>query len=107
MLKEDLDKRLEEIEAKIQELEDGVLENRLRLMEIARGEEKKSGSEFVKFDEKKKPEIEEVVPEPRERKPEKRPLGRIIKPKEEAPSDEIDDFRDRAKKLKEMLRELK
>lgn len=98
MLREDLEKRLDEIEAKIEELEDSILDNRLKIMEMAKSMAKKSGPELVTFD---RP-VEKVEPEPR-----KPVVIRKTAPSEDAemPS-ETDDFRTRARKIKQMLREL-
>ncbi len=93
MLKEDLEKRLEDMEVKIEELEDCILDNRLRIMELAKKMEKKSGPELVKFEE---PAAEEVEPEP------KKPL--FHKKEEEKEDDmpkEMDDFKTRARKKEE------
>jgi len=106
MLQEDLEKRLEEIEAKIEELEDMILDNKLKIMDISSRSEKKGPSK-VKFDAPKKTEvkpeeIEMVVPKPKEPSP----LRKIFKPKKAKP-EEIENLKDRAKKIKDMLRELK
>lgn len=92
MLREDLEKRLEDIEAKIEELEDCILDNRLKIIELVKKMEKRPGPELVKFEES----TEETAPEPR------RPT---FQKKDYTPA-ETDDFKTRARKIKEMLREL-
>ncbi|UCG95136.1 MAG: hypothetical protein JSV92_03770 [archaeon] len=166
MLQSDLEKRLEEIEIKIEELEDMILDNRLKIMDIFSKLEKK-GPEKVRFEEVKKPKKrgifgikkmespppqepeEKVVERVREAEPERQPLPvpepeqvlerelrelppqetvemetpapepekpktleNIFKPKKskkESGRDmgEIESLKGRARKIKEMLRELK
>ncbi|MCK4635061.1 MAG: hypothetical protein KAT37_04255 [Candidatus Aenigmarchaeota archaeon] len=108
MLQEDLEKRLEEIESKIEELEDMILDNKLKIMDIFSKSEKK-GPSVIKFDAPKKAEAKleekEVNPAPKPKKPIS-PLRKIFKPKKAEP-EEIENLKDRAKKIKDMLRELK
>lgn len=102
MLQEDLEKRLEEIEMKIEELEDMILDNRLKIMDIFTKIEKKV-SHLVRVGETniEKPEEMEVVKIGETKKPKG-----FFKPKKEARPEEIEDLKNRAKKIKNMLREL-
>ena len=105
MLQEDLEKRLEDIECKIQELEDMVLENKLKIMDIKNKEsDKKNNPGIVHFD---KPEKDMDIPPPPPSMPENRDFVRkVYEPKHQA-DEEMDSLKDRAKKIKNMLRDLK
>lgn len=99
MLQQDLEKRLEEIETKIEELEDMVLDNKLKIMNLYSREEEKKSS-VVKFETVEKRmtrELEEKI----------RPLP-VLKPKETEVKQErdLEDLNERAKKIKSMLRGL-
>ncbi len=89
---ENLEKRLEEIEMKIEELEDMILDNKLKIMDI-----------FSKMEGNKTPVIksqrEEHIPAPP-----KKSIIKSIMPKKEG---NVDDLKERARKIKSMLREMK
>lgn len=111
MLQQDLEKRLEEIETKIEELEDMVLDNKLKIMNLySKLEEKKSS--VVKFETVEKRmtrELEEKIkPLPVLKPRETRRTGNFFKPKETKVKQErnLEDLNERAKKIKSMLREL-
>ena len=107
MLKEDLEKRLEDMECKIQELEDMVLDNKLKIMNIKSGIDKeKSGPEMVDFEE---PEEKKNLPPPptqerdlaRNSGENRKFIQKIHEPKKD--EDDIDSLRKRVRKIKSML----
>jgi len=84
MIPKDLEKRLEEIEVKIEELEDMVLENKLKIMNIIAGRK-----------------VPETKIEYAKRIPTTQKKGENEKARE------VDDLKERVEKIKNMLRELK
>lgn len=109
MLQADLEKRLEEIENKIEELEDMILDNKLKIMKISSKPEKE-GPKRVMFEEEKKPKKiklfkkVETTENHSSRMESPKPLNKVFRPKKK---DDVEDLRSRAKKIKDMLREIK
>ncbi len=99
MIKEDLDKRLEEIETKIQELEDMILDNKLKIMEL----------QNKKPEEKENISLGKPAEEKKSDKKDDKPIKKLfnIKKIEEEKKGEEDELGHRAKKIKDMLRDLK
>ncbi len=84
MIPKDLEKRLEEIEVKIEELEDMVLENKLKIMNIISGRRvPETNIEYTKR------------------------ISTTQKKGESEKAREVDDLKERVEKIKNMLRELK
>ena len=84
MIPKDLEKRLEEIEVKIEELEDMVLENKLKIMNII--SERKVSETKIEY---------------------AKEIPRTQKKVESEKAREVDDLKERVEKIKNMLRELK
>ena len=98
MLKEDLEKRLEEMEMKIEELEDMVLANKLKIMDLTSKKGRKpKGMETVELPETK------PVPKP---EPAQKPVRRQKLFEKKPKDNQMDDLKGRTKKIKEMLRGL-
>jgi|GEM_PF-1630466 len=98
MLQQDLEKRLEEIEMKIEELEDMMLENKLKLMNLC-----------SKLEEKNPPVVElekRGLPPPPQTKKFEISKPSFFKLREPEMAGELE-MRERIKKIKGMLEELK